>query len=60
MKKNKNDVMIAQERRDYMKSWRAANKDKVKKHNANYWRRRVEKKLAEQENQNGKSREVSN
>jgi len=49
LKKNNTDVMIAKERREYMRQWRAANKDKVKKHNADYWRRRVERKLAEQE-----------
>ena len=41
------DETIAEERREYFRKWRAANKEKVKKHNADYWRRRAEKKLAE-------------
>jgi hypothetical protein len=39
----------AEERREYMRKWRAANKDKVKKHTDDYWKRRAEMKLAKQE-----------
>jgi len=41
--------LIKKERRDYSKAWRAANKDKVKRYNSNYWQRRAEKKLAEKQ-----------
>lgn len=30
-----------QARNEYQKKWRAANKDKVRKANADYWRRKV-------------------
>ena len=33
------------ERLDYFKQWRAANKDKVKRHKENYWRKKAEQKL---------------
>jgi len=46
--------LAIQERRDYQKQWRQKNPDKVKKHTADYWRRRAEKKLAEKEDQGGK------
>jgi len=39
------EKIAADERKAYFKAWRAANKDKVKQHNANYWKKRVEKKL---------------
>lgn len=42
------EQLAAEERREYFRQWRAANKDKVKKHNATYWQRRAEKKLKEQ------------
>ena len=45
--KNIDDV-IQSERRAYFKAWRAANKDKVKAHNVNYWRRRAERREREQ------------
>ncbi|MBO6246907.1 MAG: hypothetical protein J6N55_11615 [Anaerovibrio sp.] len=34
-------------RREYLRKWRAANKDKVKKYNATYW----EKKAQERKNE---------
>lgn len=37
------------ERLAYYKAWRAANPEKVRKHNKNYWRRRAERKLQEQQ-----------
>jgi len=39
---------VKQERREYFRNWRASNKDKVRQHNQNYWRRRAERKLQEQ------------
>lgn len=47
---NKSIEQIAkEEKKAYLQEWRRNNKDKVKKHNANYWKRRAEKKLKEQE-----------
>ena len=37
------------ERREYQRKWRANNKEKVKQHQADYWRRKAEKKQAKQE-----------
>jgi hypothetical protein len=42
------EQLAAEERREYFRQWRAANKDKVKRHNQAYWQRRAEKKLKEQ------------
>lgn len=50
------DELAAEEKREYFRKWRAANKDKTKRHNENYWRKRAEQKLREQqstENENG-------
>lgn len=35
------------ERLEYLRQWRAKNRDRVKLHNANYWKRRAERKLLE-------------
>ena len=43
-KLNKTHDLIVEERRKYYKQWRLKNREKVKKYNDNYWRRRVEKK----------------
>ena len=44
MQQNIND--LAKEiRREYYRQWRAANKDKVRQHNVNYWRKQAEKQL---------------
>lgn len=37
------------ERLAYHKAWRAANPERVKMHNENYWRKRAERRLQEQE-----------
>ena len=42
------DEQVKAERREYQRKWRAANPDKTKKHQEDYWRRRAERKLAEQ------------
>ena len=47
------DNLAIQERREYQKQWRQKNPDRVKKHTDDYWKRRAEKKLAEQEKVNG-------
>jgi len=38
-----------QERLAYYKEWRSRNKDKVKRHNENFWRKRAEQRLKEGE-----------
>ena len=42
-------------RRDYMRKWRAKNRDKVREYNARYWAKRLEreKKAAGQEQKEG-------
>jgi hypothetical protein len=44
IKLSKADDLIKEERKKYYRKWRLNNKEKVKKYNDNYWRRRVEKK----------------
>lgn len=39
------DELAAESRREYYRNWRAANKEKVKVHNASYWKRQAEKRL---------------
>jgi hypothetical protein len=39
------DELINEERRAYFKKWRSENRDKVKKHNARFWEKRVTQKL---------------
>ena len=48
---NENQAAI-EARRAYQKEWRAKNKDKVKKHNENYWLRRA-RKLREKQQEVG-------
>jgi uncharacterized protein with von Willebrand factor type A (vWA) domain len=50
---NKLDKAAREEKRAYHKAWRDANPDKVARINANYWRRKAERKLAEQEKGDG-------
>ena len=44
------DELARSERLFYFKNWRAHNKDKVRQHNKNYWRRRAAKKFSEVKN----------
>ena len=46
---NKLEQAILEEKRAYFKNWRANNKDKVKQHNKNYWLRKAEQRLMENE-----------
>lgn len=46
------EELVKEERRAYFKKWRSENKDKVKKHNATYWVKRVEKKLNDESKDN--------
>ena len=47
MKNTELEELIIKEKREYFKKWRDANKEKVKKNNANYWKKRAENKLKE-------------
>lgn len=42
------EEMAKTERLEYFRQWRAANKDRIREHNANYWRKRAEKRLKEE------------
>lgn len=39
-----NEDLIRNEKLEYYKNWRKNNKDKVKKHNQNFWNKRALKK----------------
>ena len=54
------DELARVERLAYFKAWRAANKEKVKSHNQNYWRKRVEKKLLEAKEGNEECADANN
>lgn len=41
------EELAREERLAYFRAWRAANKDKVKQHNQNYWLRKAEKRIEE-------------
>ena|GEM_PF-1025877 len=45
------DELIAEERREYFKAWRASNKDKVRRHNQNFWAKKAAKRQAEAESE---------
>ena len=43
------EEIAREERLAYFREWRANNKDKVKKHNATYWKKRAKRIIAERE-----------
>lgn len=43
------DDIVREEQREYFRKWRAANPEKVKQHNKNYWRKKAEIHLKELE-----------
>ncbi len=47
--KNNLENAARNERNDYYRKYRAANKDRIKKINENYWKRKAEKRIKEQE-----------
>jgi len=49
MDKEKIEEAILKEKRDYFKMWRSKNKDKVKKHNKDYWERKAKKSLKKEQ-----------
>jgi hypothetical protein len=48
------EKLIKKERQAYFRAWRAANPEKVKRHNQNYWAKRAQKRL-EQQAEEGKN-----
>lgn len=46
---NNIDELARQERLEYFRKWRENNKDKVKMHNANYWKNRAKKRISNNE-----------
>lgn len=48
--KNNIEELIHQEKLKYYKNWREKNKDKVKRHNRNFWLKKI--KLEEKEDGN--------
>ena len=45
------EELARQERLEYFRTWRANNKERVKQHNENYWRRKAEKRAKEAVNE---------
>lgn len=39
------EELAKQERLEYYRNWRKNNKEKIKQSNANYWKRKAEKRL---------------
>ena len=45
MSDNTLELKAIEERREYMRKWRANNKDKVKEHQKRYWLKKAEKRV---------------
>lgn len=43
------DEAVKEERREYYRKWRAANKDKVREHNRKYWAKRAAQRMQKEE-----------
>ena len=54
------EQLIRAERNAYSREWRAKNKDRIKQHNADYWKRRVLKTLEAQKEAEQEAAEVQN
>ena len=46
------DTMALEMRREYLRNWRAANKDKVRQYNAAYWEKKAQERKIRQESGN--------
>lgn len=57
MGKKQLDKAAAEARKEYFRKWRKNNRDKVKKYNENYWRKRAERSLEAEINDNATSTE---
>jgi hypothetical protein len=44
------ELLVKEVRKEYFRSWRAANKDKVKQHNQNYWKKKALERLEGEKN----------
>lgn len=53
MKANNLDEKAREAQREYMRQWRAANREKVRANNARYWKRRAERMEQEREEVKG-------
>ena len=51
MKTNNLEDLAAQERKEYFRAWRAANKDKTARHRQKYWEKRALAKLTAENKQ---------
>jgi hypothetical protein len=49
------EELAAQERKEYFRAWRAANKEKTAKHRRTYWEKRAKQKLVVGDKAYGKS-----
>jgi hypothetical protein len=52
MDKKTLESVAKEERLKYFREWRRKNKDKVKKHNKNYWEKKAKEKLLKEEQKN--------
>ena len=50
---NKNQTLARELQREYLRTWRKNNKDKVKSYNEAYWARKADAELARREKQGG-------
>ena len=50
------DEIAREERLAYFREWRANNKDKVKKHNQNFWKRKAEQRLLAEQGENDETK----
>lgn len=46
------EELAQRERKEYYKQWRANNRDKIKKHRENYWRKRALQRMQNEEVKN--------
>lgn len=46
MGKQSIEELARQERLEYFRNWRSQNKDKIKKHNDDYWKRKAMERIA--------------
>ena len=51
--KTVDESAIAEARREYYRKWRAANKDKVRQHNHNYWAKKAAELAASEQSGEG-------
>ena len=57
MDDKKLEAAVQEEKREYIRQWRKNNPDKVKKQHENYWRKRAEKRLKAEAEDNAASAE---